>query len=79
MVTSRMRTGRHGPIAAVILLSFAAQAGPTVLATASPVAAEAGKLCPHLKSVHIEGAGHNIRREQFEPFVNAVTAFLARV
>ncbi len=29
--------------------------------------------------VHIPGAGHNIRREQFGPFLNAVTHFIAKL
>lgn len=41
--------------------------------------AEAGRLCPTLTTVHIAGAGHNIRREQFEPFVQAVTNYLKQV
>lgn len=28
------------------------------------------------KSVHIADAGHNIRREQFKPYIQAVKAFL---
>lgn len=43
----------------------------------SEVAAEATRRCPHLQVAHLEGAGHNIRREQFERFVQEVTAFLA--
>jgi pimeloyl-ACP methyl ester carboxylesterase len=39
-------------------------------------AAEAGRLLPHLNVTRIEGAGHNIRREQFEQFMNTVTTFL---
>jgi hypothetical protein len=31
-----------------------------------------------IQVVRLEGAGHNIRREQFEPFVQAVTEFLSR-
>lgn len=34
-------------------------------------------LVPQLQPVHIEGAGHNIRREQFEHFLEAVRSFLA--
>jgi pimeloyl-ACP methyl ester carboxylesterase len=61
---------------------------PTLLITGNPdlgglvtsqVAAEAKDLCPNLKVAHIEGAGHNIRREQFEQFINLVTAFLAEL
>ena len=44
----------------------------------SPEAAElARSLCPSLEVAHLTGAGHNIRREQFGPFVAAVEAFLA--
>ncbi len=32
---------------------------------------------PHLSVVHIPGAGHNIRREQFDVYLQAVRAFLA--
>ena len=34
-------------------------------------------LVPQLQPVHIEGAGHNIRREQFDRFLEVVRAFLA--
>jgi N-formylmaleamate deformylase len=59
---------------------------PTLLITADPakgalvtpeVAAEVSALCPNLKVARIEGAGHNIRRERFEPYMDAVKAFLA--
>lgn len=43
------------------------------------VAAEAGRRCSRLKAVHLAGVGHNIRREQFEPFIQEVTAFLAAI
>jgi len=61
---------------------------PTLLITADPdlggivtppVAAEARRLCPCLEVAHIDGAGHNIRREGFEAYMDAVTAFLARL
>lgn len=42
------------------------------------VAAEARRLNPRIEVVRFEGAGHNVRREAFEPFVAAVSAFLAR-
>jgi pimeloyl-ACP methyl ester carboxylesterase len=32
---------------------------------------------PQGRVVHIAGAGHNIRREQFEAYIAAVKAFLA--
>lgn len=41
-------------------------------------AAEMQQLLPQLRAVHIPGAGHNIRREQFEPYMDAVSAFLAQ-
>ena len=45
----------------------------------SPEAAEIARgLCPTLEVAHLPGAGHNIRREQFGPFVASVEAFLAR-
>ena len=61
---------------------------PALLVTADPelgaivpakVANEAARLNPRLKVVHIAGAGHNIRREQFETYVKAVTTFLQEV
>jgi N-formylmaleamate deformylase len=41
-------------------------------------AAEAGRINPLIENVHIGGAGHNVRREAFAPFVATVKAFLAR-
>lgn len=61
---------------------------PVLLLTGDPelgglvrpeVAAEAIRRCSHLKVVHLEGTGHNIRREQFERFMDEVTAFLAAI
>lgn len=61
---------------------------PILLVTADPdkgsivtpeAAAEAVRILPSLKVVRLSGAGHNIRREQFEGFVQAVRAFLASV
>ncbi len=43
------------------------------------VAAEAVKLMPKGRIVYIAGAGHNIRREQFEAYMTAVRAFLAEL
>lgn len=42
-------------------------------------AAEMKVLVSQLQVVHIPGAGHNIRREQFAPYMTAVSAFLAQV
>jgi N-formylmaleamate deformylase len=41
-------------------------------------AAEMQALVPQLQAVHIPGAGHNIRREQFARYMEAVSAFLAQ-
>lgn len=41
-------------------------------------AAEMQQLVPQLQVVHIAGAGHNIRREQFAPYMDAVSTFLAQ-
>ena len=43
------------------------------------VAAEAAKLMPKGRAVHIAGAGHNIRREQFAAYMTAVREFLAEL
>jgi N-formylmaleamate deformylase len=60
---------------------------PTLLITSDPdkggivtpeVAEEAKGLLPTLTVIRIPGAGHNIRREQFEGFLEAVRSFLAR-
>jgi pimeloyl-ACP methyl ester carboxylesterase len=40
------------------------------------MAQEASRLLPSLRVVRLSGAGHNIRREQFEPFVRDVRDFL---
>jgi len=39
---------------------------------------EAKRLCTTLEVLRLEGAGHNIRREAFERFVEAVRAFVAK-
>ncbi len=39
-------------------------------------AAEAVALNKHVQVAHISGAGHSIRREQFEPYIQAVRTFL---
>ena len=58
---------------------------PVLLITADPerggivtpaVAEEAAHLWRTGRIVHIPGAGHNIRREQYEPYRAAVSAFL---
>lgn len=40
-------------------------------------AAEMQQLAPQLQTVHIPGAGHNIRREQFAAYMSAVSNFLS--
>lgn len=59
---------------------------PTLLVTGDPdkgaivtpeAAAEAAQLNPRLRVVRLRGAGHNIRREQFDGFLAAVRDFLA--
>ena len=58
---------------------------PALLVTADPrrgslitaeQAEEAAQLAHDLRVVYIADAGHNIRRDQYEPFVQAVTTFL---
>ena len=60
---------------------------PTLLVTGDPergaivtpeVAQQAAAMNPLIEVVRLDGAGHNVRREQFERFVEAVTAFLSR-
>jgi pimeloyl-ACP methyl ester carboxylesterase len=59
---------------------------PTLLVTSDPErggivtpesAAEAQRILPSLNVVRLSGAGHNIRREQFDGFVSAMRGFLA--
>ena len=42
-------------------------------------AAELQQLIPQLRVKHLPGAGHNIRREQFGPYMETVRGFLAEV
>jgi pimeloyl-ACP methyl ester carboxylesterase len=59
---------------------------PVLLVTADPergaivapeAAQEAKQILPSLEVVRLSGAGHNIRREQFDSFVAGVRGFLA--
>jgi len=51
---------------------------PALGAIVTPeLAAEAQRLNDNIRVAHIAGAGHNIRREQFDAFLRAVRAFLA--
>lgn len=61
---------------------------PALLITADPaegaivtpeIAAEALSLMPRGRVVHIAGAGHNIRRDQFTAYMTAVREFLAEI
>ncbi len=61
---------------------------PLLLITADPemgalvtpqLAQEAASLWRDGQVAHIDGAGHNVRREQFEKYVAAVAAFLERI
>lgn len=61
---------------------------PALLITADPAqgaivteegAAAAQALIPQLRVAHVPGAGHSIRREQFERYMDIVRAFLAEV
>lgn len=47
---------------------------PTVTPRA---AAEAQQLCPQLQAAQLHGAGHNVRRDQYEAYWQSLTAFLA--
>ena len=47
-------------------------------AVTAEAAAVAQGLCPTLEVAHVAGAGHNVRREQFDAFMAAVVPFLAR-
>ena len=58
---------------------------PALLLTGDPLlggivspetASEAVQLLPSLQVVHLQGAGHNIRRERFDGFLSAVAEFL---
>jgi hypothetical protein len=42
-------------------------------------ASEAGGLCWDGRMARSRGAGHNIRREQFGPYMEAVRAFLGEM
>lgn len=59
---------------------------PALLVTADPeaeaivtpeIARSVAETNPNIQIIRLNGAGHNIRREQFQPFVDAVKTFLA--
>jgi pimeloyl-ACP methyl ester carboxylesterase len=39
--------------------------------------AQLKEFVPHLQVAHIDGAGHNIRRDQFNPYMDAVKTYLS--
>ena len=55
-------------------------ADPELGAIVTPeIAQEAAGLLKEGKVVHIPDAGHSIRRENFQPYLEAVTTFLRQV
>jgi pimeloyl-ACP methyl ester carboxylesterase len=79
---------RAGPPAADLPAMVKRIACPVLLITADPsrgsiVTPEAAQalqaLLPQVQVTHITGAGHNIRREQFARYMDAVQSFLAGV
>lgn len=56
-----------------LLITGDAQRGAIVT---TQVAQEVTQLASHAQVVHIADAGHNIRRDQYEPFMTAITSFL---
>ena len=49
------------------------------LALGEEAAAALQAMVPHLETVHVAGAEHNVRREQFSRYMEVVFAFLAKV
>ena len=81
------RMGKH-PISGTPWDDLVKITCPGLLITADPekgaiitpeIAQKAASLLPSLTVVRISGAGHNIRREAFGPYMAAVKEFLARV
>lgn len=67
-----------GAVTCPVLL-VRADAAPVNNGAVTAEAAEVARgACPTLEVVHVPGAGHNVRREQFEAFLAAVEPFLAR-
>ena len=61
---------------------------PTLLVTADParsgivtpeIAVQVAQMNDRIKPIRLPGAGHNVRREGFEPFIWAVAGFLSLV
>lgn len=42
-------------------------------------AAQAQQLCPQMRAVQVPGAGHNVRRDQYDAYWQSLTAFLAEL
>jgi N-formylmaleamate deformylase len=63
------------PCPALLIIGDEAQGAIVSPQTAEQVAA----LNPKVEVTHLPGAGHNIRREQFEPYVATVRRFLQRL
>ncbi len=59
--------------------SLLISADPEAGAIVSPEVAQIAAANPLIQTVHLPGAGHNIRREQFEAYLNAVTTFLSQI
>ena len=64
----------HSVKVPMLLITSDPERGGIVTPEAS---AEAQQILPSLQVIRLEGAGHNIRREQFDPFLAAVQTFLA--
>ncbi len=77
VTTARLAPAWDTVLADVRCPGLVLTADPQLGAIVTPhVAALAASLWPQGQFVHISGAGHSIRREQVEPFVAAVEAFL---
>ena len=76
-VLTGLRPDWRETAARITCLTLLVTGDPELGALVTPeVAAELSEVCPHLQVARIAGAGHNIRRERFEQYLDAVTAFL---
>jgi pimeloyl-ACP methyl ester carboxylesterase len=67
-------------VAKLTLPTLLITADITLNAIVSPAAAqEAASLTPNLQMAHVPDAGHNIRRENYPDFIEAVQRFLKRL
>jgi N-formylmaleamate deformylase len=78
--------GRYAPVSEPWREVFARIQCPLLIITAdndkgsmikAEFAEEAARLNPNVRYVHVPGAGHNIRRENYQGFMAAVRAFMA--